>query len=143
MNAVLPFEESLDVAVGEAVDESLAARWEDTTKLRSLLLLLQEAPQLRARWLEEAYGKRDRVAEVIATRTDTDPADLRNLIIAGAITLTVNTALQVWADQYDEPKVAPYVHRGLKELTTRLLPSHHFEDAWEAGSCSSMVQQSR
>jgi hypothetical protein len=54
MNAVLPFEESLDVAVGEAVDESLAARWEETTKLRSLLLLLQEAPQLRARWLEEA-----------------------------------------------------------------------------------------
>jgi hypothetical protein len=85
MNAVLPFEESLDVAVGEAVDESLAARWEDTTKLRSLLLLPQEAPQLRARWLEEAYGKRDRVA----------------------------------------------------------VQSHHFEDAWKAGSCSSMVQQSR
>jgi AcrR family transcriptional regulator len=115
--------ESLQVAVGEAVDESLASGWEDTTKVRSFLALLRETPQLRARWLEEAYGNRDLMAEVIAARTGTDPGDLRNLIVAGVITLTINTALQIWADQEVEPKAAPFVFRGLKELATPLLPS--------------------
>jgi AcrR family transcriptional regulator len=118
-----PPEESLQVAVGEAIDQSLAPGWEDTTKVRSFLALLRETPALRARWLEEAYGKRDRMAEVIAKRTGTDPSDLRNLLIAGAITLTINTALQVWADQEVEAKASPFVHRGLKELATPLLPN--------------------
>jgi AcrR family transcriptional regulator len=118
-----PAEESLQVAVGEAIDQSLAPGWEDTTKVRSFLALLRETPALRARWLEEAYGKRDRMAEVIAMRTGTDPSDLRNLLIAGAITLTINTALQVWADQEVETKASPFVYRGLKELATPLLPN--------------------
>jgi AcrR family transcriptional regulator len=117
-----PPEESLQVAVGAAIDQAFAAGWEDTTKVRSFLALLRETPALRARWLEEAYGKRDLVAEVIAHRTGTDPSDLRNLLIAGAITLTINTALQVWADQDAEPKPSPFVYRGLKELATPLLP---------------------
>jgi len=118
-----PHEESLQVAVGEAIDQSLAPGWEDTTKVRSFLALLRETPVLRARWLEEAYGKRDRMAEVIAMRTGSDPSDLRNLLIAGAITLTINTALQVWADQEVEAKASPFVYRGLKELATPLLPN--------------------
>ena len=118
-----PPEESLQVALRAAIGESLATGWEDTTKVRSFLTLLRETPALRARWLEEAYGKRDLMAEVIAARTDTDPADLRNLLIAGAITLTINTALQVWADQEDEPDATPFVYRGLAELAFPLLPN--------------------
>jgi AcrR family transcriptional regulator len=117
-----PPEESLQVAVAAAIDQSWAPGWEDTTKVRSFLALLRETPALRARWLEEAYGKRDLMAEMIAARTGTEPSDLRNLIIAGAITLTINTALQMWADQDVEPKAAPFVYRGLKELATPLLP---------------------
>ena len=80
------------------------------------------APALRARWLEESYGKRDRMAEVIAQRTGTDPSDLRNLLIAGAITLTINTALQAWAEQDAVAEASPFVYRGLQELATPLLP---------------------
>jgi AcrR family transcriptional regulator len=118
-----PPAEPLQVAVGNAIDQSLAAGWEDTYKVRSFLALLRETPALRARWLEEAYGHRDLMAEVIAERTGTDASDLRNLIIAGTITLTINTALQAWADQDVEPKAAPFVYRGLAELATPLLPS--------------------
>jgi AcrR family transcriptional regulator len=118
-----PVRESLQVAVVTAVDQTLAAGWEDTTRVRSFLALIRETPQLRARWLEEAYGNRDLMAEVIAARTGTDPSDLRNLIIAGTITLTINTALQAWADQEAEPKASPFVYRGLKELATALLPT--------------------
>jgi AcrR family transcriptional regulator len=117
-----PAAESLQVAVGKAIEQSLAAGWEDTTRVRSFLALLQETPALRARWLEEAYGKRDRMAEVIAERTGTDPTDLRNRIAAGTITLTINTALQAWADQDVEPTPAPFVYRGIEELATPLLP---------------------
>jgi AcrR family transcriptional regulator len=118
-----PAGESLQVAVVSAVDQTLAAGWEDTTKVRSFLALIRETPQLRARWLEEAYGNRDLMAEVIAARTGTNPSDLRNLIIAGTITLTINTALQAWADQDAEAKASPFVYRGLKELATALLPT--------------------
>ena len=117
-----PAEESLQVAVGEAIEQSLASGWEDTTRVRSFLALIQETPALRARWLEEAYGKRDRMAEVIAGRTGTEPTDLRNLLIAGAITLTINTALQAWADQDAEAQPSPFVYRGIEELATALLP---------------------
>jgi hypothetical protein len=108
--------------VREAVGQSLGPGWEDTTRVRSFLALLQETPALRARWLEEAYGKRDRMAEVIAARTGTEPTDLRNLIVAGAITLTINTALQEWADQDSEAEPSPFVYRGIEELATALLP---------------------
>jgi AcrR family transcriptional regulator len=117
-----PPEESLQVAVREAVTQSLAPGWEDTTRVRSFLALLQETPALRARWLEEAYGKRDRMAELIAARTGTEPTDLRNLIAAGAITLAINTALAAWADQDSEADPSPFVYRGIEELATALLP---------------------
>jgi AcrR family transcriptional regulator len=118
-----PREESLQAAVANAIGESLAAGWEDTAKVRSFLALLAETPVLRARWLEEAYGKRDRMAEIVAERTGSDPRDLRNLIIAGAITLTINTALQEWADQHAGGTAAPFVFRALGELATPLLPT--------------------
>jgi AcrR family transcriptional regulator len=118
-----PLDEPLQDAVAAAIEQSLAPGWEDTTRVRSFLTLLRETPALRARWLEEAYGKRDLMAEVIAGRTGTDPLDLRNLLIAGAITLTINTALQLWADQDTELNVSPFVYRGLKELAIPLLPN--------------------
>jgi AcrR family transcriptional regulator len=118
-----PVEESLQVAVGAAIEESLAPGWEDTTKVRSFLNLLRETPALRARWLEEAYGIRDQMAEILAARTGTNASDLRNLITAGAITLTINTALQAWADQDSEAEVSPFVYRGLEELSAPLLPN--------------------
>jgi AcrR family transcriptional regulator len=118
-----PRGEPLQVAVANAIGESLAAGWEDTAKVRSFLALLAETPVLRARWLEEAYGKRDRMAEIVAERTGSDPRDLRNLLIAGAITLTINTALQEWADQNAGGTAAPFVFRALGELATPLLPT--------------------
>ena len=120
-----PAYESLRVAVGAAVEEALASGWEDTTKVRSFLALIRETPALRARWLEEAYAKRDRMAAVIAERTGTDPGALRNLIIAGAITLAINTALQAWAEQDEAAQTATalsFVIGGLEELATPLLP---------------------
>ena len=117
-----PLEESLQVAVRQAIDQSLASGWKDTAKVRSFLALLRETPALRARWLEEAYGKRDLMAEVVAARTGTRPNDLRNLIIAGTITLTINTALQVWADQDSGATPSSFVYGGLEELGTALLP---------------------
>jgi AcrR family transcriptional regulator len=117
-----PVDESLQVAVRAAIVDSLASGWEDTAKVRSFLNLLGETPALRARWLEEAYSIRDQMAEVIAVRTGTNATDLRNLITAGAITLTINTALQAWADQDLEAEVSPFVYRGLEELATPLLP---------------------
>jgi len=117
-----PVGESLQEAVAGAIEQSLASGWEDTTRVRSFLTLLRETPALRARWLEEAYAKRDLMAEVIAVRTGTNPSDLRNLLVAGAITLTINTALQAWADQDAERAPSPFVYRGLKELATPLLP---------------------
>jgi AcrR family transcriptional regulator len=117
-----PADESLQVAVRASIEESLASGWEDTAKVRSFLNLLRETPALRARWLEETYGIRDQMAEVIAARTGTNATDLRNLIAAGVITLTINTALQAWADQELEADVSPFVYRGLEELATPLLP---------------------
>ena len=111
------------MALRAAIGQSLATGWEDTAKVRSFLTLLRETPALRARWLEEAYGKRDLMAEVIVARTHTDPSDLRNLLIVGAITLTINTALQVWADQEDEADPASFVYRGLIEVSLSLLPN--------------------
>jgi AcrR family transcriptional regulator len=118
-----PADEPLQVAVRSAIEESLASGWEDTAKVRSFLNLLAETPALRARWLEEAYGIRDQMADVIAVRTGTKGTDLRSLIAAGAITLTINTALQAWADQELEAEVSPFVYRGLEELATPLLPT--------------------
>src|SRR6202046_3285683 len=43
-----PAAESLQVAVEKAIEQSLAAGWEDTTRVRSFLALLQETPALRA-----------------------------------------------------------------------------------------------
>jgi len=118
-----PPEESWQVAIKGAIDQSLASGWQDTTKVRSFLALLRETPALRARWLEEAYGKRDLMAEIVAIRTGTEPSDLRNLLVAGAITLTITTALQAWADQDAEPDASSFVYRGLNELAAPLLPN--------------------
>jgi AcrR family transcriptional regulator len=117
-----PAEESLQVALRRAIDQSLAPEWEDTKRVRAFLTLLRETPALRARWLEEADAKRELMAGIIATRTDSDPSDLRNLLIAGAITLTIDTALQAWADQDGELGASSFVYRGLSELATALLP---------------------
>jgi len=120
-----PPEESLQVAMRAAIEESLAPGWEDTVKVRSFLDLLQEAPALRARWLEEAYRIRNQVAEVIGARSGTGATDLRNMIVAGTITLVINTALQAWADQGSEAEIAPFVYRGLEVLATPLLPNSY------------------
>jgi AcrR family transcriptional regulator len=117
-----PPEESLQVALRRAIDQSLVPEWTDTKRVRAFLALLRETPALRARWLEEADAKRDLMAAIVAARTDTDPSDLRNLLIAGAITLTIDTALQAWADQDVEPDASSFVYDGLSELATALLP---------------------
>jgi hypothetical protein len=62
------------------------------------------------------------MAETIAVRIGTGPKDLRALVIAGAITLAINTALQAWAEQPGERDVAPFVYEALQLLASPLLP---------------------
>jgi AcrR family transcriptional regulator len=116
-----PPTESLLDAVRVAVDQALVARWVDTASIRSFLALVRDTPAFRARWVEEAYDNRYRLAQVISRRTDGNPIGLRNLLIAGAITLAINTALQCWCDQDAEPDPAVFVHQALNELATPLL----------------------
>lgn len=116
-----PPAEPLLTAVRAAVDEALAPGWEDTAGVRSFMSLIRDTPAFRARWVEEAYDNRYRLAAVIAGRTDGDPTGLRNLLIAGAITMAINTAVHCWADQAAETGPGVYVHRALTELAAPLL----------------------
>jgi AcrR family transcriptional regulator len=116
-----PPEESLLVAVRAAVDEALAPRWVDTSRVRSFMALIRDTPAFRARWVEEAYDSRYRLAAVIAGRTDGDPAGLRNLLIGGAISMAINTGVQCWADQDTDSGPCDFVHRALAELALPLL----------------------
>ena len=118
-----PSDEPLLAAVGAAVDDALAPGWEDTSRVRSFMALIRDTPAFRARWVEEAYDNRHRLAAVIAGRTDGDPTSLRNLLIAGAISMAINTAVQSWADQDAEPGPRDVVHRALAELALPLLPA--------------------
>jgi AcrR family transcriptional regulator len=119
--AARPAGESLLAAVGAAVDDALAPGWVDTSRVRSFMALIRDTPAFRARWVEEAYDNRYRFAAVIAGRTDGDPTGLRNLLIAGAISMAVNTGVQCWADQDTEPGPSEFVHRALAELALPLL----------------------
>lgn len=116
-----PPAEPLTIAVQAAVDEALAPGWEDTDGVRSFMALIRDTPAFRARWVEEAFDNRYLLAAVIAGRTDGDPLGLRNLLIAGAITMAINTAVQSWADQDIESRPAVYVRRALTELSMPLL----------------------
>jgi AcrR family transcriptional regulator len=116
-----PASEALLTSVQRAIENSLALSWQDTTRVRSFLTLLQDTPVLRARWLEESNHNRGLLAAVIAARTDGEPSGTRNLLIAGGILLAMNTALQVWADQEGDGEIADLVYRALAELTTPLL----------------------
>lgn len=116
-----PASETLLTSVQRAIENSFALSWQDTTRVRSFLTLLHDTPVLRARWLEESHHNRGLLAGVIAARTDGDPSGTRNLLIAGAIILAMDTALQVWFDQDEEDEIAPFVYRSLAELTTALL----------------------
>ena len=119
--AARPAGEALLTSVQRAIENSLALSWEDTARVRSFLALLEETPVLRARWLGESDRNRSLLAAVIAARTDGEPSGTRNLLIAGAIILAMNTALQVWAEQDDEDRIAVFVYRALGELATPLL----------------------
>lgn len=116
-----PASETLLTSVQRATANSFALSWQDTTRVRSFLTLLHDTPVLRARWLEESDHNRGLLAAVIAARTDGDLSGTRNLLIAGAIILAMDTALQVWFDQDEEVEIAPFVYRALAELTTPLL----------------------
>ena len=116
-----PAGETLLTSVQRAIENSFALSWQDTTRVRSFLTLLHDTPVLRARWLEESNHNRGLLAGVIAARTDGNPSGTRSLLIAGAIILAMDTALQVWFDQDDEDEIAPFVYRALAELTTPLL----------------------
>jgi AcrR family transcriptional regulator len=118
-----PAGEALLTSVERAIQNSFELPWKDTTRVRSFLSLLHDTPVLRARWLEESNHNRGLLAAVIAARTDGDPSGTRNLLIAGAIILAIDTALQVWFNQDDEDSVAIFVYRALAELTTPLLTS--------------------
>ena len=152
-----PTKEDLVVAIGETSIESFLAalgarpparapagqrsgrpstrRWLPDgwtpTRVRSFMALIRDTPAFRARWVEEAYDNRHRLAAVIARRTDGDPTSLRNLLIAGAISMAINTAVQSWSDQDTEPGPRAFVHRALDRTgpspPARLTHTRHCE----------------
>ena len=116
-----PTGEALLTSVQRAIENTFALSWQDTTRVRSFLTLLHDTPVLRARWLEESNHNRGLLAAVLAARTDGDPSGTRNLLIAGAIILAMDTALEVWFEQDDGEAIAQLVYRALAQLTTPLL----------------------
>jgi AcrR family transcriptional regulator len=109
-------------AVRAAVASALAPRWQETWRVRSFLTLISQTPVLRARWVEQAYDDQRHVAEVLAARQGRD-CELADLIVAGAIAMAINTALQEWADQSAIARPERFVDRALARLATPLLPS--------------------
>jgi AcrR family transcriptional regulator len=109
-------------AVRAAVSVALAPKWEEAWRVRAFLTLINETPVLRARWVEQAYDDQRQVADVLAARRGR-ACGLADLIVAGAIAMAINTALQEWADQTEVAAPAGFVDRALAELATPLLPS--------------------
>jgi AcrR family transcriptional regulator len=117
-----PAREPALTAVRAAVASALAPKWQETWRVRSFLSLISATPVLRARWVEQAYDDQRRVAEVLAARQGRD-CELADLVVAGAIAMAINTALQAWADQSAVASPEPFVDRALAQLATPLLPA--------------------
>lgn len=92
-----PEDESLLEAVREAIVAAYGDYWREVDHLRAVLHLLRETPALRARWLDEAHHQQRQVADVLAPRIGDKPGGVRSAIVAGAIILAWNTALEQWA----------------------------------------------
>jgi AcrR family transcriptional regulator len=115
-----PDDEPVLRAVLAAVDTALAPRWSEPWRVRAFLELIRSTPVLRARWVEEAYEQQQQVADVLAGRAARE-RELSDLVVAGAIAMAINTALQQWADHEGVESPADHVARALRQLSLPLL----------------------
>jgi AcrR family transcriptional regulator len=117
-----PHDEPVFTAVRSAVTSALAPKWQESWRVRAFLTLIRDTPVLRARWVVEAYDDQRLVAEVLAARRGRRSCELSDLIVAGAIAMAINTALQQWAEQSELASPESFVDRALAQLAAPLLP---------------------
>jgi AcrR family transcriptional regulator len=117
-----PHDEPIFTAVRSAVTSALAPKWQEAWRVRAFLTLIRDTPVLRARWVVEAYDDQRMVAEVLAARRGR-ACELSDLIVAGAIAMAINTALQQWAEQSEVTSPEGFVDRALAQLAAPLLPA--------------------
>jgi AcrR family transcriptional regulator len=117
-----PGDEPLFQAVRAAVAAALAPKWQEAWRVRAFLTLIRDNPVLRARWVLEAYDDQRQLAEAVGARLG-HKCRASDLVVAGAISMAINTALQQWAEK--EPVATPerFVDRALAQLTEPLLPT--------------------
>lgn len=97
--AARPADEPLLDTVRQATVAAYGDYWGEVDHLRAVLRLLRQTPALRARWLEETHHQLQQLADVLAPRLAEKPGGVRSRLVAGAIMLAWNTALERWADQ--------------------------------------------
>jgi AcrR family transcriptional regulator len=118
-----PDDEPLLESVRAAIVAAYGDYWRDVDHLRAVLRLLRDTPALRARWLDEAHHQQLQVADVLAPRLGDKPGGLRSTIVAGAVIVTWNTALERWADQGGKRSPTATVLAALGTLAAPLLAS--------------------
>jgi AcrR family transcriptional regulator len=117
-----PAGEPLFQAVRAAVATALAPKWQEAWRVRAFLTLIRDNPVLRARWVLEAYDDQQQLAEVVAARLGRR-CRAADMVVAGAIAMAINTALQQWAEQQQVTAPERFVDRALTQLTEPLLPT--------------------
>jgi AcrR family transcriptional regulator len=115
-----PASESPFEAVQGAVHAVLVPKWDPTWRVRAFLNLIRDTPVLRARWVQQAYDEQQKLAVVLAEREGRLPT-LGDLVVAGAISMALNTGMLEWAAQSKIASPAVYVDRAIAHLALPLL----------------------
>ena len=121
--AARPADEPLLDSVRTAIIAAYGDYWQEVDHLRAVLRLLRETPALRARWLDESHHQVRQVADVLAPRLAEKPGAIRPAIVAGAVILAWNTALEHWADHGGKRNPTTAVLDALGVLAAPLLAS--------------------
>ncbi|MEU7488238.1 TetR family transcriptional regulator [Streptomyces sp. NPDC042319] len=140
--AVRPAEEPLVEAVGAAFAEGAALRrLADAERARRLLRVMGSVPALRTRWLAAGRDLQDRLAPVLAPRTDGDPDSMETRLLAAALIDALTVAMEFWAreqhgpeDQADEDQT----DEDVMALTARALRYLRIDDRRAVGVRRSM-----
>ncbi|WP_030620646.1 TetR/AcrR family transcriptional regulator [Streptomyces sclerotialus] len=112
--AARPVDEPLAEAVGAALaDAPSLHRLADADRARRLLRVMGSVPAVRTRWLAAGRELQDRLAPVLAPRTDGDPDSMETRLLAAALIDAITVAMECWARE-GEPE-------GVLELTARAL----------------------
>ncbi|MGI5471941.1 TetR/AcrR family transcriptional regulator [Streptomyces sp. CA-132043] len=103
--AVRPADEPLVEAVGAAFTEGAALRrLADAERARRLLRVMGSVPALRTRWLAAGRDLQDRLAPVLAPRTDGDPDSMETRLLAAALIDALTVAMEFWAREQHGPE---------------------------------------